>query len=253
MALKVVASWLNIGNVNENEEDDDVLAKSQPTLFKQSNEQSRRYSNGSNKSNRSNRSNRSNTPNKPNKPTKPNKKNRRHNSGSTNSNSSVFSTKDIASNKICIGDKIKLNYLNQKTEKQHKELKGVVMYIGYPYITKGVRYGINLDKANGEHAGALMLDIKTGKLARPSHVEKYKKRIKKRKFFKAKTNHGIFIKKDQITSIDRMSTALHRFTVNDDVEVRFRGIGKIKFIGALEHTKEMGVWYGIHLIERRGR
>ncbi len=46
-----------------------------------------------------------------------------------------------------------------------------------------------------------------------------KKRIKKRKIFKAKTNHGIFIKQHQITTIDRMSTVQDIITVGDNIEV----------------------------------
>ena len=129
------------------------------------------------------------------------------------------------------------------------------MYIGYPYGRHhGVRYGINLtSEAKGDHNGSLYIDIKTGKVAKKSHVKKYRKRIKKRRFFKARKNHGIFIKKRQISAIERKSTLKTRFTIEDNVELRFRGPGKIQFIGPLEHTKELGVWYGIRLKDRRGR
>ncbi len=116
------------------------------------------------------------------------------------------------------------------------------------------RYGINLEKAKGEHNGSLFFDIKTDKIiTKARHLSKYKKRIKKRIFFKAKSKHGIFVRKNEITSIERHATSSTRCTIEDTVEVRFRGIGTIKFIGNLEHTKEMGIWYGIQLADRRGR
>eukprot|EP01084_Bolivina_argentea_P273940 466770_1 len=152
-------------------------------------------------------------------------------------------------NKICIGDRVKIR------TKEHVDLRGTVVYIGYPYPgPRAPRYGINLEKAKGEHNGSLFFDIKTDKIiTKARHLSKYKKRIKKRTFFKAKSKHGIFVRKNEITSIERHATSSTRCTIEDTVEVRFRGIGTIKFIGNLEHTKEMGIWYGIQLADRRGR
>lgn len=152
--------------------------------------------------------------------------------------------------KVCIGDKVRITKTNQKLVNEI----GIIKYIGYPYPDKGIRYGIALESAKGDFDGSLMINIKTGKLAKANHLKKYRKQIKKRKFFKCKKNHGLFVKFEEITGIDRaLSSVKTRFTIEDKVEVRFRGIGKIKFIGNLEHTKEMGIWYGIQLKERRGR
>eukprot|EP01083_Nonionella_stella_P041233 111800_1 len=152
--------------------------------------------------------------------------------------------------KICMGDVVKITTRNKKLVNS----RGTVMYIGYPYPGRGVRYGINLSsEANGDHDGSILFDIKTQKICAPKHYKKYYKRIKKRTFFKARKKHGIFLRKDEITEIERESTLATRFTIEDFVEVRFRGKGQIKFIGPLEHTKQMGVWYGIKLKERRGR
>ena len=153
-----------------------------------------------------------------------------------------------SSYKVCIGDKVKVSTLNNKLIDE----KGTVMYIGYPYPGKGIRYGINLHSAKGDFDGTLMINIKSGKLAKPNHLKKYKKQILKHKYFKARKNHGIFVKLEEITDIDRTSSSTI-FTIEDKVKVRFRGPGTIKFVGSLEHTKEMGLWYGIQLKNRRGR
>eukprot|EP01084_Bolivina_argentea_P304373 525629_1 len=156
--------------------------------------------------------------------------------------------------KICIGDKIRITIKNKKTQKTLTNVKGVVMYIGYPYLGHGIRYGINLYKAVGEHNGSLMFDVQTGKLAKKSRIKRYVKSIKKRTFFKAKKKHGIFVKKRDIICIDRESTISTRFTINDKVQVRYKGDGYIKFIGNLQHKKkDMGIWYGIQLTKQNGR
>eukprot|EP01084_Bolivina_argentea_P275076 469016_1 len=151
--------------------------------------------------------------------------------------------------KICIGDRVKIR------TKKFVDLSGTVVYIGYPYPgPREPRFGINLEKAKGEHNGSLFFDIKTDKIiTKARHLSKYKKRIKKRTFFKAKSKHGIFVRRNEITSILRYATLTTRFTIEDTIECRFHGIGTIKFIGNLEHTKEMGIWYGIQLADRRGR
>ena len=123
--------------------------------------------------------------------------------------------------------------------------KGTVKYIGYPFPGKGIRYGIDLISAKGEHDGSLILDTKTGKPAKPKHL-KIKNRTNKRRFFTAKKNHGVFVKAAAITTIYRKMAGI-RLTIDDKVEVKYKGIGKIKFIGNLYDTNQRGVWYGIEL------
>ena len=152
--------------------------------------------------------------------------------------------------KICVGDKVVISTINKKIVKG----KGTVCYIGYPYPEKGVRYGINLVKPIGDNNGSLMLHIKGGKLARPSHVKKYRTQVKKRKFFTAKKKRGIFVILEEIIDIESEASMDTRLTIEDKVTVRFRGVGTIKFIGYVEQLhKEKGIWYGIYLKQRRGR
>lgn len=240
--LQKVFKKSKVMRINENEEDNSSNASSNgssPKLNSSNRSNSKRHRNNSSSSNDSLLAINGNNSNS----------NNNHSSHSNN-NSNNQRLKPIASNyKVSIGDKVKISTLNNKLTNE----KGTVMYIGYPYPGKGIRYGINLYSSKGDFDGTLMLNIKTGKVAKANHLKKYRKQIKKRKFFKAKKNHAIFVKLEEITGIDRASSASTRFTIEDKVEVRFRGIGKIKFVGNLEHTKEMGVWYGIQLKERRGR
>ena len=43
-----------------------------------------------------------------------------------------------------------------------------------------------------------------------------------------------------------------RFTYNDLVEVRFRGQGRVLFIGQLRHLNDDSIWYGIKLNKKKG-
>ena len=76
---------------------------------------------------------------------------------------------------------------------------------------------------------------------------------KKRRFFKAKKNHGIFVKKEDINEIDYESTTNERLTIGDRVTVWYRGKATIKFIGTLQHYQDESVWYGIELDDRKGQ
>ena len=155
--------------------------------------------------------------------------------------------------KICVGDRVKVTTADRRL----KDKLGAVLYIGYAYPGRGIRYGVNLlHSTKGQNNGCLMLDIKTGKLAKVKHIHKYRKHLKKRKFFKAKNKHGIFLRKEEIVTIERRNEETidgQRGSSEDTIKVKFRGEGTIKFVGSLQHTKEMGVWYGIQLKDRRGR
>eukprot|EP00485_Elphidium_margaritaceum_P022907 CAMPEP_0202710608 /NCGR_PEP_ID=MMETSP1385-20130828/22566_1 /ASSEMBLY_ACC=CAM_ASM_000861 /TAXON_ID=933848 /ORGANISM="Elphidium margaritaceum" /LENGTH=1085 /DNA_ID=CAMNT_0049370179 /DNA_START=85 /DNA_END=3342 /DNA_ORIENTATION=+ len=161
------------------------------------------------------------------------------NGGSSNTHRPLPST-----SKICIGDKVKITTKNGKLTQE----KGTVEYIGYPFPGQHAQYGINLKSAKGQNDGSLYVDLKTGKV-----VRKNRKRAKKRKFFKVEKKHGVFVELDEIVAIDRQAPTADRFGIDDQVEVKFRGVGQIRFIGNLEHIKQMGVWYGIQLKDRSGR
>ena len=72
------------------------------------------------------------------------------------------SDSDSNTSRICIGDKVSIS-----TDSVSQE-QGIVQYIGCPYPTRGrgVRYGVNLVRSCGENNGSLIIDSKTGKLAR---------------------------------------------------------------------------------------
>ena len=151
--------------------------------------------------------------------------------------------------KICIGDRVKVT----TSDGGLKGKKGVVLYIGYPYPGRGIRYGINLKTAKGHNDGSLRID-KSGKVRKSMTFKNFgKKQTKKRQFFKAKKNHGIFVKKEDINEVEYESSTNDRLTIEDRVKHHFRGKATIKFIGILQHYQDDSVWYGIELDDRKGQ
>ena len=153
---------------------------------------------------------------------------------------------------ICVGDKV---IVNKGSDLMH--LPGTVMYIGYPFPDHGVRYGIKLQnpiKSDLTNDGSIVFDKKTGKRAGKRHWKRLAKLLRKRRYFTAKKNHGVFVKEEDISDITMKVDADQRFTINDVVHVMHHGKGQIRFIGPFqgEHFKNMGIWYGVELDQRKG-
>ena len=150
---------------------------------------------------------------------------------------------------ICVGDKVIVNKGGNLMDEH-----GTVMYIGYPFPDHGVRYGIKLQSAKGDNDGSIVFDIKTGKRADKRHWKRWKKRLRKRRYFTAKKNHGVFVKEKEIENITAQRTMDddQRFTINDVVYVEHHGKGFIRFVGPFEgeQFKNMGIWYGVELDQR---
>ena len=84
----------------------------------------------------------------------------------------------LTNEKICVGDHVTIKRLFNNKENC---LRGTVRYIGTPLPKHGVRFGIDLNKAKGDHDGTL------------NGI----------KYFESRRKHGIFIKKKDIISIER--------------------------------------------------
>lgn len=157
---------------------------------------------------------------------------------------------------ICVGDKVIINTAATKSSPGLVDERAVVMYIGYPFKGHTVRYGVKLEhSANGDNDGSQWIHKKTGKITHKKHlINSYKKRHQKRRFFRAKDNHGMFVKRDEISSLEVRASEC-RFTINNKVIVENRGKGTIKFVGCLEghRLERTGTWYGVDLVRAIGK
>ena len=122
-----------------------------------------------------------------------------------------------------IGDRVKLKKGNNT---------GEVKFIGEVKGKTGVYYGIELDSKKGDNNGTL-------------HNIKY---------FKTRTNCGIFVKSDNILKTNcKHNSHSPRILIGDKVKcIKTSCNGLVKFIGTPYPYKSSGIYYGLQLEKPKG-
>ena len=69
-----------------------------------------------------------------------------------------------------------------------------------------------------------------------------------RRYFETKPKFGVFVDEDLIGDIKEFKT---KYRVEDVVETKEYGIGKIKFVGTIPEAPDC-IMYGIHLDDKKG-
>ena len=117
-----------------------------------------------------------------------------------------------------IGDRVELKKNNQV---------GVVRFIGEIKNKNGIYYGIELDLNKGKNNGTL------------NGI----------KYFKCKSNYGLFVKSQSISKIIcKHNSHLKRIKINDKIKcIKTNCDGIVKFIGTPYSFKTNGIYYGLLL------
>merc|ERR1719189_260547 len=119
-----------------------------------------------------------------------------------------------------VGDRVKVRH-------KSKDLVGTVRFVGEIVDKSGIYYGIELEKANGDHGGSY-------------HNISY---------FKANKKHGIFVRKTAIMKTNSKHNTVPRVTVGSRVHVtKANCAGVIRYIGSPDF-KPGQLWFGIQLEE----